>query len=81
MPILYICESYKRLFEGYINLKLQKMKKISLIFLILIISSCSSSNTIDIKSPCVSSKRGPCGPKIPVNDWWLNGHKNDKIVS
>jgi hypothetical protein len=48
------------------------MKKISLIFLILLASSCSTGNTIDVKSPCVSVKGGPCGPKIPVNDWWLH---------
>jgi hypothetical protein len=56
------------------------MKKISLIFLILIMSACSTGNTIDVKSPCVSSKKGPCGPKIPVNDWWLNdGHIGSDI--
>ncbi len=61
--------------------KLQKMKKISLIFLILMISSCSTGNTIDVRSPCVSGKKGPCGPKIPVNDWWLNNGQIGSDVS
>ncbi len=67
--------------SSVLNSKLQKMKKISLIFLILIISSCSTSNMIDVKSPCVSGKKGPCGPKIPVNDWWINNGQIGSDVS
>jgi uncharacterized protein YceK len=48
------------------------MKKIVLIFIVLLMSSCASSKTIDIKSPCVSASDGPCGPRMPVNDWWLD---------
>ncbi len=41
--------------------------------LIILVAFCIScaKQTIDIKSPCVSESRGPCGPKKPVNDWWL----------
>lgn len=35
------------------------------------VTSCSNGNVIDIKSPCVSLESGPCGPKRPINDWWL----------
>lgn len=49
------------------------MKKILLILsLITLIASCSRSKTVDVKSPCVSNEDGPCGPKKPINDWWLN---------
>lgn len=49
------------------------MKKIIIALLLAsTIVSCSSSKTIDVKSPCVSNEDGPCGPKKPVNDWWLN---------
>jgi hypothetical protein len=33
---------------------------------------------IDVKSPCVSTEDGPCGPKRPVNDWWIKGTPNSK---
>jgi hypothetical protein len=47
---------------------------ISLMFL------CSCANrVIDVKSPCVSSKHGPCGPKKPINDWWLNNNSQQQI--
>lgn len=35
------------------------------------LASCANKNVIDIKSPCVSLDSGPCGPKRPINDWWL----------
>lgn len=51
------------------------MKKIllTLIGLSLLLSSCGGKprNVIDVKSPCVSTDDGPCGPKRSVNDWWL----------
>lgn len=50
------------------------MKNIFLAILILFIASCSSGRTIDIKSPCVSGSKGPCGPKKSVNDWWLKNN-------
>lgn len=50
------------------------MKKIFLaLTLLTAVVSCSSSKKIvDVRSPCVSLEDGPCGPKKPVNDWWLN---------
>ncbi len=40
----------------------------------LAISACSTSGTVDIKSPCVSLEEGPCGPKRSVNDWWIKAN-------
>jgi len=45
--------------------------KISTIFLALLLISSCATKTLDIKSPCVSKDGGPCGPKKPINDWWL----------
>jgi hypothetical protein len=56
------------------------MKKLLIVLLVLISSSCSKK-IIDVKSPCVSIGDGPCGPKIPINDWWLKNSKNNKIKS
>ena len=50
----------------------QNMKSIKLlliIFTLLFIQSCVNTKVIDVKSPCVSGKNGPCGPRIPVNTW------------
>lgn len=50
----------------------QSMKSIKLIlivFTLLFIQSCVNTKVIDVKSPCVSGKNGPCGPRIPVNTW------------
>ena len=46
---------------------------ITVVFMLTLslITSCSDGNVIDIKSPCVSLEDGPCGPKRPINDWWL----------
>ena len=46
-------------------------KLLILISFLLILSSCTGSKVVDIKSPCVSSEDGPCGPKKSINDWWL----------
>ncbi len=50
------------------------MTKIFSFLLLFFITSCFGKNYVDIKSPCVASKDGPCGPKIPVNDWWLKNY-------
>lgn len=51
------------------------MKKIILLLAtVLLVSSCTSK-VIDIKSPCVSNDDGPCGPKKPINDWWIKNTK------
>jgi len=26
----------------------------------------------DLKSPCAGDDGSPCGPRRPVNDWWLS---------
>ena len=51
------------------------MKRLLIIvFLPLTIASCTVGKVMDIKSPCVSTNDGPCGPKKPINDWWLNNN-------
>ncbi|MBU6339408.1 MAG: lipoprotein [Rickettsiales bacterium] len=57
------------------------MKKIILILSLLALVSSCKSKTIDIKSPCVSTEDGPCGPKKPVNEWWLKNSQNYKTNS
>ncbi len=49
-----------------------------LVFILAIFFSIASCSTkvIDVKSPCVSNEDGPCGPKKPINDWWLKNSKN-----
>lgn len=34
------------------------------------LSACSFPKT-DLTSPCVGAEGSPCGPRVPVNDWWL----------
>jgi hypothetical protein len=46
------------------------MKKLILLVVLSFIASCSSK-VVDVKSPCVSTEDGPCGPKQPINDWWM----------
>lgn len=41
------------------------------------LSSCYGGKVLDIKSPCVSNNDGPCGPRKPVNDWWLKNNNNN----
>lgn len=53
------------------------MKRILLAITILLLASCNSTKVVDVKSPCVSLGE-PCGPRRPINDWWLKG---EKIIS
>jgi hypothetical protein len=54
------------------------MKKIiSILAIFFFVASCASK-VIDVKSPCVSKEDGPCGPKQPINDWWLK-NSNKKL--
>jgi len=46
------------------------MKKLILLVILSFTISCSSK-VVDVKSPCVSNEDGPCGPKMPINDWWM----------
>ena len=56
------------------------MNKLFLLFLLFLQFNCSSYNsrTIDVKTPCVSNEKGPCGPRIPVNDWWI---KDNNLIN
>ena len=47
------------------------MKKVIMILLTLTAIASCSTKVVDVRSPCVSNNDGPCGPKKPVNDWWL----------
>ncbi len=35
------------------------------------LTGCTGSKREDLKSPCVGAEDSPCGPRRPVNDWWL----------
>lgn len=52
---------------------------VTLLCMSILLCSCTGRKVMDIKSPCVSTNDGPCGPRKPVNDWWLN--KNNKVNS
>ena len=47
--------------------KIFKYLFISLILILL--QSCIRTKVMDIKSPCVSGKGGPCDVRVPVNTW------------
>lgn len=52
------------------------MKKLALILMTLCFAFSCKSKVVDVKSPCVSTDDGPCGPKKSINDWWLKNPKN-----
>lgn len=55
------------------------MKKVILALALFVLVSACATKAIDIKSPCVSKEDGPCGPKRPINEWWLKNSKNPNI--
>lgn len=55
------------------------MKKYLFIAISLLLFCSCANRVIDVKSPCVSSKKGPCGPKKPINDWWLKDLSQNQI--
>lgn len=56
------------------------MKNILLAITFLMFLSACSNKVVDVKSPCVSNNDGPCGPKKPINDWWLKDYKNHRSI-
>ncbi len=44
-------------------------KYILYLIVINLITSCTSTKIVDVKSPCVDGENGPCGPRKPVNTW------------
>ncbi len=54
------------------------MKKILSILAIFFFTVSCAEKVIDVKSPCVSTEDGPCGPKKPINQWWLNSQNSHK---
>ena len=55
---------------------MKEIIKYTLLFsTILLLGNSCSSKVVDVKSPCVSNDGGPCGPKKPINTWWL-GNSN-----
>jgi len=46
---------------------------LSAIGLLLALSACESSRVELLKSPCTGIEDSPCGPKRPVNEWWMSG--------
>jgi len=45
-------------------------KKLLIIASLFFAFSCAQK-VVDIKSPCVSNEDGPCGKKMPINEWWM----------
>lgn len=39
------------------------------LFLFVMLQSCTANKVIEVKSPCVSGEDGPCGPRRPINTW------------
>ncbi len=46
-------------------------KAITIALLAGLLQACSSTHP-DLKSPCAGNAGSPCGPRHPVNDWWLH---------
>lgn len=65
---------FKNSMTSKIKLGATKIVKITILFLIIAGFSSCSNKVVDIKSPCVSKSGGPCGPKKPINDWWLKDY-------
>lgn len=40
-----------------------------ILFIFLVLQSCTSNKVIEVKSPCVSGEDGPCGKRKPINTW------------
>ena len=55
---------------------LKLIKTTICLMVVMIATSSCSKKVVDIKSPCASNDGGPCGPRKPVNDWWLKNNKN-----
>ncbi len=49
--------------------------KTFMIFAIAAVTFSCKNRIVDINSPCVFNEEGPCGPKKPINDWWLKAPK------
>lgn len=51
------------------------MRKLFVAFLLVscvfCIQSCTAPKTVNVKSPCVSTDDGPCGPRKSVNANWM----------
>lgn len=56
--------------EGVDLLNGGKMYKLLLIVAVLTTTGCTGGKIVDVKSPCASLGE-PCGPRQPINDWWL----------
>lgn len=41
-----------------------------LMMLAIPLAGCSGERE-ELKSPCVGNEGSPCGPRHPVNNWWL----------
>lgn len=54
------------------------MKKTISVLAVLFFAFSCSSKVVDVKSPCVSTDDGPCGPKKSINNWWLNNSQNNQ---
>ncbi len=51
-----------------------KLIRVVICFILLAPAMSCSTQSVDIKSPCVSTDEGPCGPKRSINNWWLKNN-------
>ena len=48
---------------------MRAIKYLSVLILFLAIQSCTGGKVVDVKSPCVSGRGGPCDDRKPINTW------------
>ena len=68
---IFLEKNYKSFTIGKkLILVVMKTAKLAIVFVLLFtVQSCVNTKVVDVKSPCVSGKDGPCGPRMPVNTW------------
>ena len=52
-----------------INFYIAMSKYFLFVVLFLVLQSCTANKVIEVKSPCVSTEDGPCGPRKLINTW------------
>jgi hypothetical protein len=54
---------------------MKRLQLSALIVMASMLSGCGTEKVERLHSPCASAAlddSNPCGPKRPINDWWLN---------
>lgn len=48
---------------------------VTAVLMLGVLSACTLPKS-DLKSPCAGAEGSPCGPRVPVNDWWLKNSEH-----